>query len=167
MHREVMDWLRAIVPTLARRQFVCEFGSRNLNGSARCLFPDCRYVGVDLEAGPDVDVIADAADWSPGPIFDLVLCLEMLEHTPRGAEVIRNAHRLLLPGGVLLATCATGYRCEHSGRGLAPDGGGLPPQPGEHYANVSEAELREWLSPFRAGLTWVRGRVDLYAMGVK
>ena len=92
MHPEA----RAFVAGVARRagaRWVVELGARDLNGTVRDLFPSARgYTGVDLVAGPGVDVVADAADWRPRePAPDLVVCCEVLEHTPaRGRRAQRG-----------------------------------------------------------------------------
>lgn len=160
MHIEAMAWLTAVRPLLGSRAFVCELGSRNVNGSPRWLFSDSRYFGVDVRPGPGVDLVVDAADWFPGALFDAVVCTEALEHTPRTADVCANAYRLLRPGGVFLATMAGTEREPHS-----VDGDPLPE--GEHYRNVSEAELREWLKNFPVVLVQNRDDVDLYCLAVK
>lgn len=65
-----------------------------------------RYVGVDLEPGPGVDVVADLA----GPLeaidavlggdrFGTIFCLSVLEHCRRPFAMAENLTRLLRPGG--------------------------------------------------------------------
>jgi SAM-dependent methyltransferase len=160
MHAEAFDWLKAVRPLLGPRLLVCELGSRDVNGSPRSLFPDSRYVGVDERPGPGVDVAADAADWFPGALFDAVVCTEALEHTPLAAEVCANAYCLLRHGGVFLATMAGPGRGAHSVDGLE-----LPE--GEFYQNVTEAELRRWLTPFPVVLIQNRADLDLYCLALK
>ncbi len=46
--------------------------------------------------------IADAATWSGGTPFDLVVCTFALPAGGAGASVIRNTRRLLAPGGTVL-----------------------------------------------------------------
>jgi 2-polyprenyl-6-hydroxyphenyl methylase/3-demethylubiquinone-9 3-methyltransferase len=54
------------------------------------------------ESGLDVDycekMVEDQARETPGD-FDLVTCMEMLEHVPEPASVIRSVGELLKPGG--------------------------------------------------------------------
>ena len=55
---------------------VVELGSRNFNGSIRPLFADAlSYTGVDILPGYGVDVVADAAAFSPDVAPDLVAVL--------------------------------------------------------------------------------------------
>ncbi len=61
-----------------------------------------------LETGVDVDyqqiTAEELAEKMPGQ-FDVVTCLEMLEHVPEPASVIKACYRLLKPGGqVFFAT---------------------------------------------------------------
>ncbi|MCF3997834.1 bifunctional 2-polyprenyl-6-hydroxyphenol methylase/3-demethylubiquinol 3-O-methyltransferase UbiG, partial [Pseudomonas aeruginosa] len=61
-----------------------------------------------LESGVAVDyrqiTAEQMAEEMPGQ-FDVVTCLEMLEHVPDPASVIRACHRLVKPGGqVFLST---------------------------------------------------------------
>ena len=63
------------------------------------------YVGVDLAAGPGVDVVCPAeqlVERFGANSFDLVICTEMLEHVDDWRCVIRNLKQVLRPRGVLL-----------------------------------------------------------------
>jgi SAM-dependent methyltransferase len=72
------------------------------------------YVGVDVSAtavqqaaalGLDARLIDDAADLPFGDAsFDVVLCLEVLEHLFAPHDAAREMLRVLRPGGALLAT---------------------------------------------------------------
>lgn len=119
---------------------VVEFGSCNINGSVRSVYPNqVSWLGIDVVAGPNVDLVADAATWTTDDRFGICICAEVFEHTPGWRDILRTAHTILMPGGVLLASCATGRRPPHS----AVDGG--PLRPDEFYANVSAAEMTEAL----------------------
>lgn len=144
MHTEVLSWV-----SLFRSDedlSVLDIGGRDLNGTTRRLFPNADpYHVLDLRPGPNVDIVADAADWKPQLYpnhipYDLVLCTETFEHTPRWAEIIETTWRALRPGGWLIFTCAGPGRPPHSGVSAKWD-----LDPGEHYANVSAAEIRKVL----------------------
>lgn len=134
-HNTVAQMLVAIGP----RRRVVEFGSLNVNGTVRDLFVGAEYIGIDLLDGPGVDVIADAAEYSPDVAPDTVVCLNMLEHAPNGAAIIANARRILAPGGWLLFGAAGETWPEHSA-----DGG--PLHEGEHYQGIGEPWLHEQLA---------------------
>ncbi len=69
---------------------------------------DQRYTGVDLEAGPGVDVVVDLAKpfdevdaKLEGARFGTIFCLSVLEHCRRPFVMADNLTRLLEPGGRL------------------------------------------------------------------
>jgi ubiquinone/menaquinone biosynthesis C-methylase UbiE len=62
------------------------------------------YVGLDLE-NPLADVAAHAEDMPlPDDCFDVVLCLQVLEHAVDPAAVVRELSRVVSPGGRVLAS---------------------------------------------------------------
>lgn len=143
MHREAMDYMTAQVRRLGLNLpgvRVLDLGGRDVNGTPRRLFKrDPYYVSVDIQPGPCVDIVADAADLDLGERFDVVLSTELLEHTPRASEIVDTAHRHLVPGGVFLATMAGPGRAPHGASGETR----LPA--GEFYRNVEPEALQGWL----------------------
>ena len=132
MHAEALDFLRRI----SLSGPVVEFGSRNINGSARDVFPDLEWIGVDIAEGPGVDVVCDAAEYRSKHSVTSVVCCEVLEHADNWKTIIQNAADLLTERGVLIITCAGPGRLPHS----AIDGG--PLRDGEYYRNLSAADIR-------------------------
>jgi Methyltransferase domain len=164
MSPEVRDFVRRMLATEAPPRHVVELGSRDVaGGTVRDLFADAAaYTGLDLVDGPAVDVVADAATWRPVTPPDLVVCCEVLEHTPDGPAILANAHAMLRPGGRLVVTAASTGRAPHS----AVDGG--PLRDGEYYQNVDPAELVAWLGPFTLEAFELHPeRGDVYAVGRK
>lgn len=142
---------------------VIEVGGRNVNGSLRPYISADAYLSIDLEDGPDVDVVGDCRDWEPPWEASLVLCAEVLEHAPDPRGVVDACIRFLRPGGRLVLTCAGPGRAPHSGH----DGGQV--RDGEHYANIEPDELAKWLAE---DLEAVKVRYnaiacDVYATGIK
>lgn len=81
-----------------------EVGSRNYNGTVRGFF-NGKYVGIDMEAGNDVDLVARADDIPfPDNSFDVVVTTEMLEHDPYFWLSIDEMARVLKSKGYLLLT---------------------------------------------------------------
>lgn len=115
---------------------VIEIGSRNINGTVRPLFPNARWVGIDLHPGPDVDVVCDMRDYAPPDSVDLVVCCEVFEHAEPWRQMISQAQSWLKPGGRMIITCAGPGRLPHS----HIDGCQL--RSGEYYGNISADELR-------------------------
>lgn len=64
-----------------------------------------RYVGADIAAGKNVDLILkDPYDWSEirSNSYDVVICGQVLEHSPRFWEVMREMTRVVCPGGFVV-----------------------------------------------------------------
>lgn len=85
---------------------VMEVGSREYNDGVnfRGFYPDQPYVGIDMLAGPGVDIVADiskpdGADLG-GP-YALVICCAVLEHVERPWVFAENLSKLIRPGGRL------------------------------------------------------------------
>lgn len=161
MHAEARAYVALEIDGLPRGHVV-EFGARDINGGVRDLFDAESYVGVDLAGGHGVDVIADARSYDPPKRPDVVVCCEVLEHTPDGAAIMANAYRILKPGGLLILTCATEPRAPHS----AHDGGTV--RADEYYGNVDPDDLSHWLARFvDVHLYTDADRGDLYATARK
>jgi SAM-dependent methyltransferase len=126
---------------------VLDLGGRDVNGTTRPLFPGAdRYVSVDISPGRGVDIVCDAADLDLRDRFDVVMSTELLEHTPRGAEIVAAAFKHLKPGGWLVATMAGPGRRPHSADGAQKM------RDGEYYHNVDHDLLEGWLRD--AGFDW-------------
>jgi hypothetical protein len=148
MHLEARDGLarqlEASCLDLTAPWRVLDLGGRDINGSIRDLLPAAKWTGLDVEAGPGVDLVHDATTpWPEGfDRFDLVVCTEVLEHVGKWGALLRTASQALEPGGpeMLFVTCASTGRPEHGASG------GPRPLPGEWYGNVSPGALRDALS---------------------
>lgn len=161
MHDSAFAFVRDTLGKIPSRRSVLEIGSYNVNGSVRSLFdPECRYHGIDVRSGPGVDEVVSGQDYvlRAGQWFDTVVTTEVLEHTPDGEALCRNAYQVLSHGGVFLVTAATDPRTPHG-----VGGGGVGD---EFYRNVSRALLRQWLAPFGFAMIDIQGG-DIYAMAVK
>lgn len=165
MHPEAYEYVRhASYHLYPRPVRVVEIGSRNINGSVRGLFSDAlQYRGLDLYEGPDVDIVANGATWQPARDErpDAVVCCEVLEHATTAADIVRNAVKMLRPGGTAIFTCAGAGRTPHS----AIDGG--PIREGEHYENVTREMVEEWIEPIQSLVKHILfgtrdDRADLY-----
>lgn len=158
------DAYRFIAETIGEPASVLEVGSLDINGSPRGLVLNCDWYGIDLQDGPAVDEIADAATWRSGRRFDLVICAEVLEHTPASPEILTTIAKHLTSDGRLIITCATHGRAPHS----AIDGGAV--RPDEYYSNVDPVEFL--ITVTATGFTPMRfethhDRGDLYLLAVK
>lgn len=97
---------------------VLEVGSRNVNGSIKNQFVDKydEYIGLDLIEGTGVDIVDDAMNipkhWST-ETFDLVICVETLEHVKDPVQVVKNMRNVLKKGGWMLITTPGANHPEH------------------------------------------------------
>jgi len=85
---------------------ILEIGSKDYGNTSsfRSAFADNEYVGVDLEPGDGVDVVADlTAGAGPLPVgyFALGICCSVLEHTPRPWVMAEHISSLIRPAGAL------------------------------------------------------------------
>ena len=91
-----------------------EVGSWIFNDTVRKYFRNCEYVGVDVAAGPGVDLVVAGQDLAlPTGFFDVVISCESFEHNPFWLETFLNMVRMLRPGGLFVFTCAGIGRGEH------------------------------------------------------
>lgn len=142
MHGEVLDWLgtvRAALPALFRGRRVLECGSYDVNGSARSLFEDCEYVGLDWRPGPGVDVVGLVHEYEPERLYDVVVSTEMLEHDPHWKLSLARMCQVLRPGGALLLTWAGPARPSHALE-TAPEAG--------YYRGLLPADVATVVTPF-------------------
>lgn len=89
---------------------VLEVGSRDVNGSVREAvqkFEPQSYLGVDIIAGPGVDVVCKAEELIARfgrESFDVVITTEVVEHTEHWREVFENLKQVCAPGGLIIVT---------------------------------------------------------------
>ena len=119
MRKQVNEIVKIVAESLPKKIKVLEIGSLIVEGqehlSVRKYFPEAEYVGVDMQQGNGVDVVADCIDYcydyyQSEEEFDLILCLDMLEHAKEPFEVIESAKERLKPNGVLLVTSVFNFK---------------------------------------------------------
>ena len=137
MHQQCFDFVARRLPTnIDKTKTVVEFGSKDVNGNVHALLGQAKYVGIDRELGPNVDIVMDCQEYIGKA--DIVLCLEVLEHCDDLDGIIQVIIDTLDDdNSMALVTCATTGRPEHS----AFDGG--PLRSGEFYKNVTFAALEK------------------------
>ena len=178
-HPEQIGFFSAVVD--ANKAFVegasvLEIGSHDydLNGGMRKVFAAAgRYVGVDLVAGPGVDIVGfghelDHRDHS----YDVAISGECFEHDPHWRETFSNMVRMTRPGGLVAFSCASRGRPEHwtmrTDKAVLP---GTQAVGMDYYRNLDESDFADWLplaSMFTAYRFWyLPTNFDLYFAGVK
>lgn len=133
MHQEAFEFVAA--HATSRKVTVLECGSRNINGTVRDLFPNARWVGVDVVDGDGVDIVGDFAKYRHDKPVAVVVCCEVAEHLEDWPALIESAAANLKDGGMLIFTAAGPGRSPHS----AADGGEL--RGGEWYGNIGPDAL--------------------------
>lgn len=157
MHPPVMEWVQSTFDTWRGDRTgpfdILEIGSLDINGSVRPIFQSTKrsYIGVDMQEGPGVDIVADAATFQIGLLFDVIVCAEVFEHTAVWREIIDNSLAHLKPGGLFTATMAGVGRSPHS----AIDEN--PIRDWEHYENITEEALSAALSGFATSAVNTQG----------
>jgi SAM-dependent methyltransferase len=177
-HPEQIQFMRLCrdnVLNKSDKRFV-EIGSYDVNeqgGGLKALFPEAeRYVGVDLIAGPGVDVVASGHQVDlPDDSFDVALSCECFEHNPEWHATFLNMHRMTRPGGVVIITVATAARLEHGTTRTDPNSSpGTSAIDWNYYRNLGEQDFRASLdldrlfSCYRFYKSW--SSHDLYFWGV-
>lgn len=112
MHANSMDLCRGFALGLLTHRpgplSIADVGSYDVNGTYRPLFdrPGWRYVGFDIQAGPNVDVVLSSPDgWELAEdhlaAFDVVVSGQCVEHVAAPWRWVHDVARLLKPGGLL------------------------------------------------------------------
>lgn len=157
-----------------------DVGGADVNGSVRDQLPQVTWIGLDIEAAPGVQIVADAATWRFSDTqgdprfagihttgFDIVIATELFEHTPVWRDIIATMALSLRRGGpeTFIATCASTGRPPHGSRGEW----GVPA--GQFYGNVDPDDLREtldtWFLDVHVEYNPNPGDAYMYAKGLR
>ena len=158
---------------------VLDIGSLDINGNTRhFLKQPYYYTGLDLDKGPNVDVVCPAHLYDCGYQFDLIMSGECFEHDMFYPKSLKNLIRLLRPGGLFLFTCASTDRPEHGTLRTSPENAPFSEKYGEewcnYYKNLTEKDIRDVVDVedtfssfyFQESFSGYIGN-DLYFWGVK
>lgn len=176
-HPEQSNYMGAVrnrFPDRFRNCRVLDIGSLDINGNNRHLFTNYTYVGVDIGAGRNVDVVCRGHEYKDANPFDIVISSECFEHDEFWNLTIQNAIDLLKPGGLLLFTCATTGRPEHGTRRTTPgDSPFTSTLDNDYYMNVTVKDVvnaidmnqfSQYSFEIAQGAVWPQ---DLYFWGIK
>ena len=96
-------------PEIFNRDII-EIGSYNVNGTVKPLIISLnprKYVGVDIQTGPNVDILCDAEQLLSRfkrESFDGLISTELMEHVKNWQLVISNFKNIIKPGGFIIIT---------------------------------------------------------------
>jgi len=140
MHDEQIDFCKKVkkkYPNHFKKKRVLDVGSLDINGNNRYLFKNCHYLGLDIVAGNNVDIVCHVHELiydNPLPIFNTIICTEMLEHDKHWKKSLTAMYLLLKKGGLLLITAAGINRPEHGTTKTTPEDS---PGTNNYYRNIS------------------------------
>lgn len=81
---------------------ILDVGSYDVNGTMKPIFEKGQYIGLDMEAGPNVDVVSDAHNIPfQNNYFDIVLSSSCFEHDDMFWETFLEMCRVVNDGGYL------------------------------------------------------------------
>ena len=81
---------------------ILDIGSCDVNGNYRGIFEHCKYIGLDIVRGPNVDLMVnDPYDWKEIKYcsVDVVICGSVLEHVKWPWQTLVEIHKVLKYGG--------------------------------------------------------------------
>lgn len=107
MNTKIIDWMKETRHLLPESLGdVLDVGSLNVNGSAREVYTFSRsYLGVDMREGKDVDIVMNAHSLVlrfGKDSFDIVVCMNILEHDDRFWITLEEVNSVLRKGGYLV-----------------------------------------------------------------
>ncbi|MCK5594816.1 class I SAM-dependent methyltransferase [bacterium] len=106
-----LDYLEKHYGRLEDVHNVLEVGSYNFNGNCKEFIEKkgLNYLGIDIENGPDVDLVCDITDDIKiikerlnQQQFDLIICMNVLEHLYEPKKALDNMRHLLKEDGYLI-----------------------------------------------------------------
>jgi SAM-dependent methyltransferase len=102
---------RAVAETFDLAGPILEIGSQQVPGQEeiadlRPLFSNKPYLGLDVQSGPGVDLVADVEALPQATAsVGTVIAMNTLEHVPRFWRGFDEIYRVLRPDGALLVSC--------------------------------------------------------------
>ena len=175
-HHEQMEYCSRISQSHKEHfvgKSVLDVGSLDINGNNRYLFTNYKYIGVDIGAGNNVDVVCRGHEFKDSEGFDIVISAECFEHDEFWKDTITNCINLTKPGGIFLFSCATTGRPEHGTKRSNPQDSPFTSLiENDYYMNLTEQDIRKEIDmenhfsqhEFIAREIWPQ---DLYFWGIK
>lgn len=141
--KEFCKWVKDNTPNFFKQKSILDVGSLDINGNNRWLFDDCRYFGVDLYKGRNVDWVGDILSFHASEQYDVVISTEMLEHDHHWEDSIEKMYALTKSKGLFVITCAGTGRPVHGTFDAMPKDS---PATLLYYCNISAGMLKEVMS---------------------
>lgn len=135
-HKSQSDWclkIRDEYPEYFYMKRVLDIGSLDVNGNNKHLFTKCDYIGLDVIAGKNVDVVCIAHEYQPDQLFDVVLSTNALEHDMYYKKTLKKMVEVLKPNGLMFISAPYIWH-EHGTKKCKPHASGTS-QMGKEWAN--------------------------------
>lgn len=106
MHEDSKKLMRGFIANFLNGNHalrILDVGSYDVNGTYRDLFTQFNYTGLDVEPGPNVDlVVSEPYNWKEleDNSFDIVICGQALEHIEFIWLTMKEIARVMKPGGL-------------------------------------------------------------------
>lgn len=169
--KEFIGLVKAYFPEYFSNRNVLEVGSLDINGNTRNFFSHCHYTGIDVAAGPNVDIVCQGQDYAaPDNTYDVVISCEVMEHNPYWVHTMKNMTRVCKANGLIIMSCATKGRKEHGTARTDPDSSPLTVELGwNYYKNLTEQDFKnQGADQGIESVFWVNWKsFDLYMLGFK
>lgn len=150
-HKEQIEFCQSVRekhPTHFNNTSVLDVGSLDINGNNRYLFHKCRYMGIDIVGGKNVDKVISCSNHLGKPqyeeYYDVIISTEMLEHDKTWGIDLKAMYWALKDGGLLIITAAGEGRQEHGTSKASPEDS---PGTNDYYQNVSLEMFSSVLKP--------------------
>lgn len=107
MRHQSIEYLQAHLDKWGIPDSILDVGSMAIDGdkTIKGLFNNKYYVGTDMRAGPNVDIVVNAhhlTDKFEPESFDMVVCFDTFEHDDKFWETLESMRSVVKPGGWLI-----------------------------------------------------------------
>ena len=150
---------------------ILEIGSLDVNGNIRNLFNfSNNYIGIDLEKGPNVDMVLDGTDIEKlNKKFDIIISCECFEHAKNWKIIFDKMCEVSKPNSFIVISVASTGRVEH---GTERSGNWQSPgNKDDYYLNLTKKDFInnfDLKSIFSNYLFFYNiNSFDLYFVGIK
>ena len=133
-----------MLPFYFKDKNVLDCGSLDVNGNNRYLFKNCKYTGIDIGEGKNVDTVSTIHEFNGQ--FDVIISTECFEHDMFHLLSLQNIIQMLKNKGLFIFTCASEGRPEHGTLKMSPLSAPLLnkiPEWDNYYKNLTEQDIRK------------------------
>jgi SAM-dependent methyltransferase len=128
---------------------VVDFGSYDINGSLKPIFKTHNYIGIDMSAGPNVDIVCnnDKTPFEDNSV-DIIVSSSNFEHDDFFWMTFLEMCRILKPGGLIYIN--------------APSSGPYHGFPGDNWRFYADSwrSLAKWASKNEYNLQLLKSYID-------